>query len=104
MKKIMNIDDLLVQLTSIKKQLGIMNIRVDGQLVEDFEDNILIDEDTNSINFVKFVPKKETCNHRDCNGKLTIDYDSSYEMRNSDMHCVQCGKFGSREEFQNNKI
>lgn len=100
----MNIDDLLVQLTSIKEQLGVMNIRVDGQLVKDFEDNILIDEDTNSINFVKFVPKKETCNHRDYNGVLTIAYDSNYEMRSSDMHCVQCGKDGSRYDFENNKI
>lgn len=29
-----------------------------------------------------------------------LEYDSIHEMRASDMHCMQCGKQGSREELQ----
>lgn len=49
------------------------------------------------------VNLQNSCNHKDKNGNLTIDYDSNYEMRNSDMHCTQCGKEGGRTEFENLK-
>lgn len=46
------------------------------------------------------VDLQNGCSHKDKNGNLTIEYDSSYEMRSSDMHCTQCGKEGSRTEFE----
>ncbi len=48
--------------------------------------------------------KDMNCNHRDEDGNLTIEYDSTYEMRSRDMHCKQCGAQGSREDFQENKV
>lgn len=39
------------------------------------------------------------CNHMKGN-QSTLAYDSSYEMRASDMHCTQCGKSGSRTELE----
>lgn len=39
------------------------------------------------------------CDHKSANGLPTLEYDSIYEMRNSEMHCTQCGKSGSREEL-----
>lgn len=29
-----------------------------------------------------------------------IDYSDDYEMRNSDMFCLKCGKYGSRQELE----
>lgn len=48
--------------------------------------------------------KIEKCNHRDSKGNPTIKYDSSYEMKGSEMHCTQCGKEGTREELWNDEV
>jgi NTP pyrophosphatase (non-canonical NTP hydrolase) len=45
------------------------------------------------------VEQLKPCNHKDDSGNSTVKYDSSYEMRSSDMHCTTCGKEGSREDF-----
>jgi len=66
--------------------------------------NELVDE-INEINKIILNQKQSiepnNCNHRDSNGAPTIKYDSSYEMRSSEMHCTQCGKEGTREELWN---
>ena len=46
---------------------------------------------------------QESCNHKDELGNPTIEYDSIYEMRSSDMNCMQCNKSGSRKELTVNK-
>lgn len=40
----------------------------------------------------------QPCNHM-YNGKSRIEYDNTYEMCPSDMHCEICGRRGSREEL-----
>lgn len=52
-----------------------------------------IDKLTEDLKYMK------PCNHKTLIGLPTLEYDSVYEMRNSDMHCTQCGKSGSREEL-----
>jgi organic radical activating enzyme len=41
---------------------------------------------------------KQPCMHKN------ITYDSSAEMRSRDMHCVDCGLHGTREELENRKV
>jgi superfamily II helicase len=53
----------------------------------------LIEKIENNAKYMKL------CNHKSVHGLPTLDYDSIYEMRNSEMHCTQCGKHGSREEL-----
>lgn len=56
----------------------------------------LLDEELNKA-LIKF---QNSCNHKDINGNFTLEYDSNYEMRNSDMYCTQCGKHGTRKELE----
>lgn len=43
----------------------------------------------------------KVCNHKSGSNNPTIEYDSNYEMKSSEMHCSQCGKSGTREELLN---
>lgn len=58
----------------------------------------ILDEINKEINY-KIEELQDTCDHKDEYYNNTIEYDSSYEMRSSEMHCTQCGKSGSKEEI-----
>ncbi|NRU52626.1 hypothetical protein [Clostridium beijerinckii] len=60
----------------------------------------LLDEVNKEIT-EKIKDLQDDCDHKDEKGEYTIEYDSTYEMRSSEMHCTQCGKSGSREEIKN---
>lgn len=40
------------------------------------------------------------CNHKHVSGRSAIVYDSTYEMRLSDMHCEICNKHGTQQELE----
>lgn len=47
--------------------------------------------------FLELSELQKNCPHD------TLAYDSSYEMRTDEMHCVKCRKSGSQEELQPNR-
>lgn len=57
-----------------------------------------LDEINKEINS-KIRELQNTCDHKNEKGEYTIEYDSTYEMRSSEMYCTQCGKSGSRKEI-----
>lgn len=40
------------------------------------------------------------CNHKYKNGESAIEYDSTYEMRSTEMHCNICNEHGTRQELE----
>lgn len=42
---------------------------------------------------------QDSCNHRDKDGKPTLEYNSIYEQRTDDMYCCQCHKYGTKKEL-----
>lgn len=95
---------------SLLEDLKVPYIKIDGneEGCQKILRQILNRLEEKEINFnmpkeFEIINKRETCKHKDYRG-LTIAYVSSCEMRSSDMHCTQCGKEGSRYEFENGLI
>lgn len=59
----------------------------------------LLDEVNKEIT-EKIKELQDDCDHKDEKGEYTIEYDSTYEMRSSEMHCTQCGKSGDKKELK----
>lgn len=78
-----------------------INEKIKQELEDLYIDRIRLVDEINEKIKIKSKELEDTCDHKDKKGDYTIEYNSRYEMRSSDMYCTQCNKQGGREELLN---